>query len=238
MATSVGEVFIGSMNMRGAWADRSALPKNDRGQDVQMVNVTSAQGGTNVNRVDFSPMHMANGTYMDRDKGVYGSFEHYWQARKVIEGLDHEERNEWWKGLTKAKRRDPRMINKDKTRKKVLYAVHKRLPGRQLNYVDSRKLIYVPDYHAKIKDGRGIRRLKGTMGSGYSIVIMDFDGPRNDDGSPTVEKVTVEMLKRKVADERVPFGHGYVVAATALGIEPEAYCGAYPSFCGGDSSSP
>ena len=55
---------------------------------------------------------------------------------------------------------------------------------------------------------------------------------------PTVEKVTVEMLKRKVADERVPFGHGYVVAATALGIEPEAYCGAYPSFCGGDSSSP
>jgi hypothetical protein len=55
---------------------------------------------------------------------------------------------------------------------------------------------------------------------------MDFDGPRNSDVSPAVEKVTVEMLKRKVADERAPFGHGYVVAATALGIEPEAYCGA------------
>lgn len=123
-----------------------------------------------------------------------------------------------------AKRRDPRMINKDKTRKKVLYAKHSRFPGRRLNYVESRKLVYAPDYHSKIVNGPGIRRLKGMLEAGYSIAIMDFDGPRNDDGSPTVEKVTVEMLKDKIADERFPFGHGYIVAATALGIDPAQYC--------------
>ena len=55
------------------------------------------------------------------------------------------------------------------------------------------------------------------------MVIYDFDGPRAPDGTPLCLPVTVELLKQKINDTTFPFGHGYVVAATALGIPPTEY---------------
>lgn len=219
-------VYVAAKNMRGAWADWKHLPVGPTGAAPKLIDVTSAQAVTNDNRVDFSPMHMAGGVgrHVDADEGAFGSFEHYWQSLKKIDGLDHVERKQWWRSLNKPKRRDPKMINKNKSRKKVLHAEHKRFPGEQLTYVQSRQKIYVPDYHDRIKSGTGVERLKRELGFGRPLVIFDFDGPRADDGTPIVEEVTVEMLKRRIKEERFPFGHGYVVAATVLGIEPSEYC--------------
>jgi hypothetical protein len=44
-----------------------------------------------------------------------------------------------------------------------------------------------------------------------SIIIYDFDGPRNKDKSLTCLELSEEMLKEKVNDLSVPFGHCYVV---------------------------
>ena len=37
----------------------------------------------------------------------YFCFENYWQAGKVFEGVNFEERRKWWKQQTKGKRRFP-----------------------------------------------------------------------------------------------------------------------------------
>jgi hypothetical protein len=54
--------------------------------------------------------------------------------------------------------------------------------------------------------------------------VSDFDGPRDADGQPLIEEVTVDLLRDKIEDVAHPFGHGYVVAAKLLGIPAAAYC--------------
>ena len=66
----VGKIYIASMNMRGKWADPIV--------DSVKLNVTSAQGKNNKNRLDFSPM-----TKIDDGYKGYWNFEHYWQSGKV-----------------------------------------------------------------------------------------------------------------------------------------------------------
>ena len=105
---------------------------------------------------------------------------------------------------------------------RVLHAKHARFPGQELGYVESRKKVYVPDYYERIKNNAHLRTLREKHRE-QCVVVYDFDGPRHADGAPAIEEVTVEMLKRRINDERFPFGHGYVVAAAMAGILPEEY---------------
>jgi len=52
--------------------------------------------------------------------------------------------------------------------------------------------------------------------------VYDFDSILTNSGNPSV-KVSLELLKENINDEKFPFGHGYVVATSLLGIEPSQY---------------
>ena len=56
-----------------------------------------------------------------------------------------------------------------------------------------------------------------------SYTICDFDGPREEDGTPTVKQVSVDLLREKINDPRHPFGHGYIIAGLLSGIDIKDY---------------
>jgi len=147
----------------------------------------------------------------------FGCFEHYWQAGKEFEGVDFDKSVAWWKKQTRPRRRYPNSRGK-----RVLHA---RFPDHPpLDYVASRKRVYVPEYHAMMTATESFavfRQLVRTEGP--PLVISDFDGPRTPDGSPVCLEATQALLREKINDVAFPFGHGYVVAAAVQGIEPEAY---------------
>uniref|UniRef100_A0A6C0JRE4 Uncharacterized protein n=1 Tax=viral metagenome TaxID=1070528 RepID=A0A6C0JRE4_9ZZZZ len=183
-------VYIASMNLRGKWAER---PDN-----ALLLNVTSAQGKTNKNRLAFSPMTETG------YRGYY-NFEAFWQSGKVYKDIPEEKTKQFWKAVKQPKRRYPG--SKGKT---VLYSKWEHTD--KLDYVSSRKKVYVPLYYDMVKDEKQISFWKEQLSNGNDIVIYDFDGPRLDDGSVTCLKVTRKLLQEKINDTRFPFGHGYVVA--------------------------
>ena len=200
-----GKVFIASMNLRGA---RAPAPAN-----TTKVNVTSAQALLNKNRRDFSPMTPIEGGY----EGFW-NFEAFWQSGKVFEGIPEEKVKAYWRKVKEAKRRYPG--SKDK---KVLYARFECAPDEQMNYVTSRKKIYVPRYFELMKDREMALHWKAQVEAGKDIVIYDFDGPREEDGGVKCVEVTRELLCEKINDTQFPFGHGYIVAGWIKGITPEEY---------------
>jgi hypothetical protein len=194
------------------------------------VDVTSAQHKNSDNRKAFSPMHVFGPPYKAPDGMEYACFEHYWQSIKVYDDdmYNHTKAKEWWRTQKAAKRRYSgpgavRKVNGKNVRSAVKFAVDERFK-RPLGYVESRKLVYVPDYISKIKDEPRLRALrKMVCDGGKPIVVWDFDGPKTDNGAPACLEVTLTLLREKIADERHPFGHGYVVAAALLDIGSEAY---------------
>lgn len=214
---SPGNVYIASMNMRGKWAPK---PKSN---NIEILNVTSAQGKANKNRRDFSPMTQfiesfsSESEIKDGYRG-YWNFESFWQSGKVFENIPEKTTKEWWVKCKEAKRRYPK--SKDK---RVLYSHFDHLPNEKMDYITSRKKVYVPEYFNMIKKREMSLLWRNKIISGKDIVIFDFDGPRLDDGSVTCLKVTPELLKEKINDPHFPFGHGYIVASLLLDINIESY---------------
>lgn len=184
-------IYVASMNMRRKWAERP--------EESIVLNVTSAQGKQRIERRDLSPMSEILGRY----KGFY-CFENYWQSGKVFDGIDHCQYVSWWKSLEEGKRRYPKL------KTECLYSNY---DGQRRDYLQSRKEIYIPEYHDLVKNSEAISKWKDIVASGRTVVIYDFDGPRTQDGGVTCLPVTRQMLKEKVNDTTFPFGHGYVVAS-------------------------
>lgn len=201
---SIGKVYVASKKMRGSWAARP--------EGVVLLDVTSSQGKTSTKRRDFSPMSPIEGGY----KGFY-CFENYWQSGKLIEGCDRKKQIVWWKKQTKGKRRYPNSRGK-----RVFCALFG--DGPPMDYVESRKKIYVPEYYDLMKDTESFSEFKTLVQSGADVVVYDFDGPRTIDGDNQCIEISLELLKKKIAETRHPFGQGYVVAGALLGITPEQYC--------------
>jgi hypothetical protein len=57
------------------------------------------------------------------------------------------------------------------------------------------------------------------LDEGENITIFDFDGPRNEDKSVTCVELSEELIKEKVKDLSVPFGHCYVVGMLLSGMD-------------------
>jgi hypothetical protein len=198
----IGKVFIASMNMRGKWAEPI--------EDGIKINVTSAQGKTNKNRLAFSPMTPIEGGY----KG-YWNFESYWQSGKVFENIPAEKTKKYWKELKEPKRRYPNSKGKN-----VLYSLFN---GEKMDYITARKKVYIPEYYKLIKNNDVLLYWKNMLKKGNNLIIYDFDGPRNLNGEVMCLELTEELLKEKINNPRFPFGHGYIVGATILGIKPKKY---------------
>jgi len=200
-----GKVYVASMNMRGKWAEPIDI-------NSLKINVTSAQAKKSANRIQFSPMQEIIGGY----KGFW-NFESYWQSGKVYEDIPIEKTKEWWLNLKQPKRRYPKSKGK-----RVLHAIFDG-HAKEMDYVTSRKNVYVPEYYDMINGRERVAYWKQKLESGENLVIYDFDGPRVNDGDVTCLELTKELLIEKINDTRVPFGHGYVVAACIAGVTPEMY---------------
>jgi hypothetical protein len=190
-----GKVYIASMNLRGVRAvklDPESLN----------LNVTSAQRKLSLDRRDFSPMTPIEGGYMG-----YWNFESRWQSGKIFEGIDEKVSKTWWKGQIVPRRRYPKGKGK-----KILCARFEGYEDRgDMDYVTSRKEVYSKEYYELIKGRERTLYWKRLLEEGQNITIYDFDGPRNEDKSVTCLELSEELLKEKVKDLSVPFGHSYVV---------------------------
>jgi hypothetical protein len=145
----------------------------------------------------------------------YWNFESRWQSGKIFEGLDETVVKKWWKAQTAPKRRYPKGKGK-----KVLCARFEGYEERgDMDYVTSRKDVYCKEYYDLIKDRERVKHWKKMLDEGKSITIYDFDGPRNEDKSVTCVKFSEELLRDKVSDLSVPFGHCYVVGMLLSGMD-------------------
>lgn len=200
-----GKVYIGSMILRGPHAPKPS--------GFLRINVTSAQRKDNQYRLAFSPMT----PIINRYKG-YWNFEAYWQSGKVFKGCDRIKQLKWWKRVGhngKPKRRYP-----NSKKRKVIYSQWN--GGKKMDYIESRKKIYVPEYYNLIKDKDALNYLKNYRKRGGNIIIYDFDGPFDGD-VPVSKEVNDKLLVEKINDPSRPFGHGYVVAAAILDKDPSMY---------------
>ena len=199
-----GNIYIASMNMRGSWATAP--------DDCIKINVTSVQAKLNKNRLSFSPMTPIDGGY----KGFW-NFEHYWQSGKVFDSVSHKTSVAWWQKQDKPKRRYPGA--------KTMNVLHAKYPHIEepLNYIESRKQVYVVEYYDLIKNNPTTHYWQQQHQDGKHLVIYDFDGPRQPDGQVTCCELNLKLLREKILDTKHPFGHGYVIAATIANINPTQY---------------
>ena len=205
---TAGKVYIASMNMRGKWAEPIL-------ENSIKINVTSAQARANKNRLNFSPMtEIVNG--FNGYKG-YWNFESYWQSGKVYEDIPIEKTKRWWKELKEPKRRYPNSKGK-----KVLYALFDG-NDEKMDYITSRKKVYVPEYYELIKNKEMTLYWKKMVKKGHNLIIYDFDGPRTINGDVICLELTKELLIEKINDTQYPFGHGYIVAGCISDISPNTY---------------
>jgi hypothetical protein len=195
-----GRVYVASMNMCGEWAP---LP-----EWATTVDAMSEQA-TQKYRRDFSPMSLP----AFDDEMV--CFENAWQSLKEHEHVPWEQSRTWWQKQTTGKRRYPRGKGK-----RVLW-VH--FGGEQLDCVAARKKVYVPEYNEKMRVTESFRNLRRRVENGEDVVVMDFDGPRTPKGKVACKLLTVELLRDKIEDVTMPFGHGYVVAAGLAGVATADY---------------
>ena len=194
--TTKGKIYIASMNLRGERAVK--IDPNSFN-----LNVTSAQGKLSLDRRDFSPMTPIEGGYWG-----YWNFESRWQSGKIFEGIDEKTVKDWWKEQNEPKRRYPYG-----TGKRVLCARFEGYEDRgDMDYVTARKEVYCREYYALIKDRERVKYWKQLLEKGKSITIYDFDGPRNEDKSVACLELSEELLREKINDVSMSFGHGYVVA--------------------------
>jgi len=210
---NTGKVYIASMNLRGEHG-----PKPYEG--IMIVNVTSGQGTDHPFRRDFSPMTPIEGGY----KGFW-NFEHYWQSGKVFKDVPEAISKQWWKDQDTPKRRyaGPRPKGLTPKELKVVYASWPTHDNKHMDWITSRKEVYVPEYSELIKDRPSVRQLQQYLASGKDILIKDYDGPRLADGSVTTVELTPELLREKINATDFPFGHGYIVGASLTHIDPEEY---------------
>ena len=121
----------------------------------------------------------------------------------------------WWKAQKEPRRRYPKG--------KGLRVLCARFEGYEdkgdMDYISSRKEVYCKEYYDLIKDRERVKYWKKMLDEGESITIYDFDGPRNEDKSVTCVKFTEELVKEKVKDLSVPFGHCYVVGMLLSGMD-------------------
>ena len=183
---------------------------------MKILDVTSASVKF---RDYFSPMRLPRS---ESYKG-YFCFENYWQSGKVFDGVNRDDQLRWWKNQKTGRRKYP--LSKDA---KVLYAQWDDKGDEHYEYVQSRKEVYVPQYHQLIQNNSKIQEFRRYLQEGQTVFVVDYDGPKNDDGENIVKEVSLELLREKINDIWSAFGHGYVVAAELLNITISHYI--QPSF--------
>lgn len=155
-----------------------------------------------------------------------GSFERYWQAGKIYqkELIDqnikpqsskdlvnkfYEERNKMYTLSKENKKRRRRKYPKSSHGVPISSIYN----GIVMDYITSRKKVYIPIYIELIKNTKEYKFLLQRVNSGENIFIV---GP---DGWPTYEKEINEItIKEAIDDLKYPFGHELVICGLLKGI--------------------
>lgn len=95
--------------------------------------------------------------------------------------------------------------------------------GECLDYIASRKRVYVPIYAKLVAGTDAFKALKQKVDSGVNVMILDLDGPPLS-LYPEGMEANYEQLCLMLNDPKYLFGHGYVVAALLADIDIEAMC--------------
>ncbi len=107
--------------------------------------------------------------------------------------------------------------------------------GKLLNYIESRKQVYLPKYCQLVKKKQQYHDLHDMLKRGVNLLIIEVDGPIEASLSYYKEKygvsddfienstilVTVENMKIMLNDPKHPFGHGFCLGVSLLGIDKE-----------------
>lgn len=102
--------------------------------------------------------------------------------------------------------------------------------SNQLNYIDTRKKIYVKEYCRLSKQIDIFKELKTRLDNGENLMIVEIDGPREKSMSYYKQKygvaddfiqndsmeVNQKNIQIMLNDPKHPFGHGYCLAMSLL----------------------
>ena len=161
-------------------------------------------------------------------------FENYWQYSKVFPGMKNSHLNsqkevtdEWFewrlKGFQKTKGdRHPAGTKTDGGYLKADFALFGDASTglKKMNYIQSRKHVYVPLYYKLLVETPAFKELKGEVEKGKKFQILDFDAP---DETRFITPAFLKWAVNQPLPFGKPFGHGYVLAGALLDIEPAQY---------------
>lgn len=118
-------------------------------------------------------------------------------------------------------------------RHKCLFATVKTDPIIKLDYVQSRKEIYLPIYCNLVKKQQQFKDLKKMLSEGKNLLILEVDGPREESlpyykskykvSDDFIDKdsieVNLENMKIMLNDSKHAFGHGYCLGLALLDLD-------------------
>ena len=194
-------------------------------EDYRRIDVTSANKDKKIVN-DLSPLYI--GPVTSSDGLVANTFENLWQYgkvypliydenKKIVPGIDclgnpTNEFYEWRKRFYELKKekgdRHPAFPSKIRHRD-CLYMVYFNKEGKleKLDYVASRKVVYIPEYAKLVVNTDSYKMLKELVDSGEKIALCDFDG-WNYYGPNLDEDVTIVDV---VNNPNIKVGHGYII---------------------------
>lgn len=208
-----GQIRVGQKRRRGMTGERNVMADG-----FLNIDVTSGSGNKvgGIKATAFSPMLLP--VYDADGKLVTVAFENDHQFSKAWAKAGHIQVNAdgtrsptaaWYafraKGLAlkKGKRRPfPRSYGP---------ADYAFIDGKEVGYVASRSLKYVPEYGALIDKLPIMDELEKVIRSGQSVMIIDGDGPPRH-LYPHGMDLTLSNWDAMLNNASYPFGHGYVVA--------------------------
>jgi len=236
--TEPGQVYIGKLRNRGGGRD-PVIP------NVKNINVTSGSNNkiNGYSIKNLSPLYI--GPVIEKDIFGHGNlvadiFENYWQYGKVFEELGHVDDDgnitrKWREFRSKGyhKKTGDRHPVGTKTNEvkyvddrgrnwyRYMTPIFGRYLATNMDYIESRKRIYVPVYEYLLENSETFQALQDYVDEGHDVQILDLDGPV--DADPDGQRVTKKYLRKKINDPSANFGHGYVAAALLSGIKSEDY---------------
>ncbi len=122
-------------------------------------------------------------------------------------------------------------------RHKCLYLLKENLDGSfdRLNYIDSRKQVYVKEYCSLVKERPLFKKLLKMLEQGKNLLIIEVDGPHEESLEYYKEKYKVDNnfienntiicneknINIMLNDSKHPFGHGYALSMALLDKDEE-----------------
>lgn len=144
------------------------------------------------------------------------TFERYWQAGKIY-SKEVNPNQTLGKKFYEERSKMYILAKENKTRRRRKYPKKDGVPissmyqGFIMDYVTSRKKIYVPYYKLLIKNRPEFLDLKRRLDEGENLLIVGPDGRDI--------PITSEELKRAINETRYPFGHELVICGMLAGLD-------------------